>query len=100
MRLINIWDVNAQNKVFETKLQLVWIFSGLGEIEEEEAAYHAASRFPCKLAIWDLEHCDPKKCSGRKLARLGYVRTLKLNQKFGGIVLTPMGTKCVAPDDR
>lgn len=37
---------------------------------------------------------------GRKLARLGFVRTLKLTQRFTGIVLTPVATKCIGPDDR
>lgn len=56
--------------------------------------------FPFDLAMWDFNHCDPKKCSGRKLARLGFVKTLRLTQRFNGIVLTPMATKCIGPDDK
>eukprot|EP00122_Pirum_gemmata_P004440 Pgem_evm2s4032 len=40
------------------------------------------SSFSHKLAMWDFEHCDPKKCSGRKLVRMKMVSNLRLNQRY------------------
>lgn len=52
------------------------------------------------IAMWDFNQCDPKKCSGRKLSRLKLIKTLKIKQRFPGLVLTPTGEKCVSPSDR
>ncbi|KAL3283473.1 hypothetical protein HHI36_006614 [Cryptolaemus montrouzieri] len=52
------------------------------------------------VAMWDFNQCDPKKCSGRKLERMKLIKSLKIKQKFHGVVLTPMGNKCVSPDDK
>ncbi|VDP78317.1 unnamed protein product [Echinostoma caproni] len=49
-------------------------------------------------AMWDFEQCDPRRCSGRKLVRFGLTRLLRMNESFGGIVLTPTGTCVLSPE--
>ena len=55
---------------------------------------------PFPVAMWDFNHCDPKKCSGRKLSRLGLIKTLRLGQRFNGIVLSLAASSCVGPQDK
>ena len=41
-----------------------------------------------KAACWDLGHCDPKRCSGKRLLRQGLMRELHIGQKFAGVVVS------------
>ncbi|GMH17233.1 hypothetical protein Nepgr_019074 [Nepenthes gracilis] len=52
-----------------------------------------------QLAMWDFAQCDAKKCTGRKLARFGLLKELRITSGFGGIVLSPTGTQCVSMED-
>lgn len=52
------------------------------------------------LAMWDLEQCDSKKCSGRKLERLGMIRSISIQQRFRGLVLSPVGKIYVSREDK
>ncbi|CAI4051203.1 hypothetical protein SKDZ_15G1590 [Saccharomyces kudriavzevii ZP591] len=56
-------------------------------------------KFPVKLAMWDFDHCDPKRCSGKKLERLGLIKSLRVGQKFQGVVVSPNGQGVVCPND-
>lgn len=59
-----------------------------------------SSRPAFKAACWDLGHCDPKRCSGKKLIKLGYMRGLSVGQKHAGIVISPNAKQVVSPADR
>jgi pre-rRNA-processing protein TSR3 len=57
-------------------------------------------QIPFPVQMWDFEHCDPKRCSGKKLARQGLIQTLKIGQRTKGIVMSPKGSCAVSPADR
>ncbi|KAF2071846.1 hypothetical protein CYY_006838 [Polysphondylium violaceum] len=66
----------------------------------EEKHRVLALSYPIRLAMWDFGQCDSKKCTGRKLERLGYIKSINLTNKFRGIVLTPSAKQSISPADR
>ncbi|KAH9890733.1 DUF367-domain-containing protein [Xylariomycetidae sp. FL2044] len=60
----------------------------------------SSSQPPFKAACWDLNHCDPKRCSGKKLIRLGLMRDLHMGQRHNGVIITPNGKSKISPADR
>ncbi|KAK7757598.1 ribosome biogenesis protein tsr3 [Diatrype stigma] len=67
-----------------------------GDGDENSAG---SSRPPFKAACWDLNHCDPKRCSGKKLIRLGLMRDLHMGQRHNGVIITPNGKHTLSPAD-
>ncbi|KAL8858363.1 MAG: hypothetical protein Q9178_005044 [Gyalolechia marmorata] len=58
-----------------------------------------SQRPPFKAACWDLEHCDPKRCSGKRLMHFGMMRELSVGQKFQGVVISPNAKTLISPLD-
>jgi len=53
-----------------------------------------------KAGCWDLGHCDPKRCSGKKLMKLGLMRELSIGQKHAGVIISPNGKHTISPADK
>lgn len=49
---------------------------------------NAYEKPPFKAACWDFGHCDPKRCSGKRLMRFGLMRQLDIGRKFQGVVIS------------
>jgi pre-rRNA-processing protein TSR3 len=60
----------------------------------------ASTKPPFKAACWDFNHCDAKRCSGKRLMHFGLMRELAIGQKFAGVVISPNAKKVVSPADR
>lgn len=58
------------------------------------------SRPSFTAACWDLGHCDPKRCSGKKLMKLGLMRELHIGQKHSGVIISPNAKQTISPADR
>lgn len=67
---------------------------------EREHDLTGTNRPSFKAAAWDLNHCDAKRCSGKRLMRLGLMRELHVGQKHPGIVVSPKASKLLSPSDR
>lgn len=53
-----------------------------------------------KAACWDLGHCDPKRCSGKKLMKLGLMRELPVGQRHSGVIISPNAKHTISPLDK
>jgi pre-rRNA-processing protein TSR3 len=71
-----------------------------GADSDDDASQPRASRPSFKAACWDLGHCDPKRCSGKKLMKLNLMRELHIGQKHQGVIITPNATATISPADR
>ncbi|KAM0717587.1 hypothetical protein Q7P37_007439 [Cladosporium fusiforme] len=67
---------------------------------EREDGLGGGKRPEFKAAAWDLNHCDAKRCSGKKLMRLGLMRELHVGQKHQGVVVSPKAKSIISPADR
>ena len=56
--------------------------------DTEDEGSSAEKRPAFKAACWDMNHCDPKRCSGKRLMKLGLMRELHIGQKFPGVVIS------------
>ena len=64
--------------------------------EEEDDEYE---EFTIKLSMLYFDQCDPKKCTGKKMERLGLLKETKFSRNYGGILLTPNGKKICSIED-
>lgn len=69
-------------------------------LSQQQNPFYFSSTCSHFFSLQDLGQCDPKKCSGRKLSRLGYVKELSISHRFPGLVLSPVGEKSVSYEDR
>ncbi|OKL59064.1 hypothetical protein UA08_05614 [Talaromyces atroroseus] len=68
--------------------------------DENNDAEGGATRPPFKAACWDFGHCDPKRCSGKRLIQFGLMRELSIGHKHPGVIISPNAKRVLSPADR
>lgn len=86
-------SVRSKNRDFAEKFSELTVESSTESDSDNEI-------LSLNIAMWDVNQCDSKKCSGRKLQRHGLIKSLRLGQQFKGLVLHPLGTMTISPRDR
>ncbi|KAF9456406.1 hypothetical protein BDZ94DRAFT_396195 [Collybia nuda] len=76
------------------------VYDEEGREEEGSSTDEDEVKIEVPVAMWDFDHCDPRRCSGKKLSRLGLIKELKVGSRFRGIVVSPKGTQIINPSDR
>jgi len=74
--------------------------SSIERRNNEETDQTPSADIGIKLFMWDFGQCDVKRCTGRKLCRLGFLKELGLSQKSRGLILSPLGTIAVSSSDK
>lgn len=63
-----------------------------GQEDDEDDDDGEEDEEPIKIAVpvamWDFDHCDPRRCSGKKLERHRLMTSLRVGSRFRGIVLS------------
>uniref|UniRef100_A0A915PQI0 18S rRNA aminocarboxypropyltransferase n=1 Tax=Setaria digitata TaxID=48799 RepID=A0A915PQI0_9BILA len=72
--------------------------SSSDEIDSQDSE-DDVKELPFNLAMFDFMQCDPKRCTGKKLMRHGFIKTLKLGTKFPGLLLSPSGDRTLSGTD-
>lgn len=93
---------HSHNRPQSSKHSLVWEQDRDASLskQSEDGGQEVTQGLPIQLAMWDFGQCDIKRCTGRKLSRFGLLKELRINQRFGGVVLSPMGNKCISNEDQ
>lgn len=93
---------------------LFWLSSPLISLATDAiitvpVAMWVSSPLPCSLLVafdkrsaQDFDHCDPRRCSGKRLARQHLISELRVGSRFRGVVLSSVffvALRCACSDD-
>ena len=96
---INYEEKKYNNKKIYMKKSLYDTEEKEEEEKEEKEDEEEYEEFTIKLSMLYFDQCDPKKCTGKKMERLGLLKEIKFNRNYGGILLTPNGKKISSIED-